>query len=1188
MYLKRIELFGFKSFADRTELEFKPGVTVVVGPNGSGKSNVADSVRWVLGEQSAKSLRGAKMEDVIFSGSETRKPLSYGEVSLTLDNSDGTLPLDYSEITVTRRVYRSGESEFLINKQACRLKDITELFMDTGLGREAYSIIGQGKIEEILSSKPEDRRGILEEAAGIVKYKNRKKEAVRKLEETEHNLVRIQDIMAEIERQLDPLAQQAEKAKEYKAIREELTGKEIATYVYMLENIHEEWTRLNAQIEELKQEETMLAVQVNELEVEIEKLKWSIHEDEEKLDGWQAELLQLTEELEKVEGQKGVLLERKKHTSTTLRELQEKLDLLSDRKEKLKQEEGIERDKLEKIARAVQETEQHLAALVEEYQQLHPDLEEKIEDLKGDYIELLNEQAALNNERRFYEQTIQQITQKLSHLASEKHHFLEENKAVEEKFTRQQELTRALSETIQQKEAHLIELVSQYERQLERLQKKEEKWRHDHQQLDKLNHRLKFLLDMKADFAGYFQGVKEVLKAREKGLAGIHGAVAELVQVPKKYQLAIEIALGASLQYIVVENEQAAREAIQYLKDNRLGRATFLPLPVLKPKLLSPRELQLLTKADGVIGLAMDLIQYSPQYHNLFSHLLGQVIVTQDLKLANQLARQMGYRYRFVTLDGDLVNPGGSMTGGSVRQTGANLLGRDEEIKELNREIKRGEQALAELNRDMEQEKERIKQQKEAITACQEEIKELKEREVREKAALSDFHYAKERIKERLEVWEKERESLEKEEQDVLAKQQQNKERLLSLGEQINRLEEQIKRLEKEKETRESSLAEKQEEITQLRITLARQKQEYEEKERRVKQLEDQQEEVSMEWDRTTQLLEHLSSDLKHQHQEETGLEADLHKKKAERAELTQLIETTRTKRQEKQHKIEEIEMKLRHFRLEHKQVKEEIHRQEVKANRLDVELENYLTLLREEYELSYELAKERYPLPAPYEQVKKEVEQLKEKLHSLGEVHLGSIEEYQRLNERYQFLSEQEQDLQQAKQSLYELIAEMDETMSQRFHETYLAVREQFQQVFKELFGGGRADLILSEPDNLLTTGLEIIAEPPGKKLQHLDLLSGGERALTAIAILFAILRVKPVPFCILDEVEAALDEANVHRFAQFLKEFSKQTQFIVITHRKGTMEGADVLYGITMQESGVSKLVSVKLEEKESFISA
>jgi chromosome segregation protein len=1188
MYLKRIELYGFKSFADRTELEFVPGVTAVVGPNGSGKSNVSDSIRWVLGEQSAKSLRGAKMEDIIFAGSDTRKAVNYAEVGLTLENADRSLDVDYSEVTVTRRVYRSGDSEFFINKQSCRLKDITELFMDTGLGKEAYSIIGQGRIEEILSTKSEDRRGIFEEAAGVVKYKSRKKDAERKLDETEGNLVRLQDIIFEIEEQLSPLKEQAEKAARYKSIKSELTTKEIATYVYLIESLHHKWEEASSLLIELQQKEQNLGFQVNREDAKLEQTKWNISQIEEQLDSLQQQLLLVTEAVEKLEGQREVIKERTRNFSTNKQEVVEKLQTLSHRKRELDQELEVENGKKLAIQKVVQQSQKNLLEEEKALADMVQNVDERLDRLKGDYIELLNEQASMKNELRHLDQFIDQYTQKIDHLNRDHGRFVDERNQLIQEITRKEEdITQVSAKVLTIREEYQGLLHSKKDQQ-QGIEKLEETYRHYLNQLEKLKSRKSFLQDMKEEFTGFFQGVKEVLKSRESHLRGIDGAIAELIKVPKEYEIAIETALGASLQHVVTQDEESARKAIAFLKQRKLGRATFLPRNVIKSREISQSDLHTLKQSPSFVGLAHHLISYDEKMSNVIGNLLGHVIVTKELKEANQLAKQLHYRFRFVTLDGDLVNVGGSMTGGSVKQNQSNLLGREREIELLTAEIMKADNAINEK-------KEEITAKKDLVIQFEKDLEHLstqgefqKEQEQRLKEELSQILFSKKRLDEKLEIYDQDYTSFQSELTQSKTKKVTYLKSIQEFHHETSRIEREIKELESMKKEKQITKEEKNQQITQLKVELARNVQECEGLQRNVERLEHSKKQLDYDLSETQQNLLRLEGDLGQQDDQVDELEALIKEKKEEKDQLSITIEEDRQKRKKEQHEQEHLEILIKQYRKEWRTVEDLAHQEEVKANRLDVELDNYLNLLREEYELSFELAKERYPLEQDYDIVKREVDELKRQLAQLGSVHLGAIEEYDRLVERYDFLKRQEEDLQSAKETLYRVISEMDEEMTKRFEATFDQVRVQFLDVFQQLFGGGRADLLLTNPEKLLTTGVDIVAQPPGKKLQHLALLSGGERALTAMALLFAILRVKPVPFCVLDEVEAALDEANVSRFAQYLREFSKQTQFIVITHRKGTMEGADVLYGVTMQESGVSKLVSVKLEDRSRVMPA
>lgn len=1188
MYLKRLELYGFKSFADRTELEFVPGVTAVVGPNGSGKSNVSDSIRWVLGEQSAKSLRGAKMEDIIFAGSDTRKPVNYGEVTLVLDNSDQSLPIDYDEVAITRRVYRSGESEYLLNKQTCRLKDITELFMDTGLGKEAYSIIGQGRIEEILSTKAEDRRGIFEEAAGVVKYKSRKKEAERKLDETEGNLVRIQDIIYEIEDQLEPLKDQAEKAKTYQELKKELTAKEISTYVYSIEMLHQKWEQASQALEQLKEQQNECSVQVNQEDAKLQQVKWHHSQLEQKLEQFQQELLEVTEEVERLEGQREVLRERKKNFSTNKEQMKEKLAFLQERRVQHQEKLAEEKQAMQKVERSVEETDQQLRALENTLNQYAFNVDERLEQLKGDYIEILNEQASLKNEMRHTEQTIQQNEHRIGKLHAEHQTSIEERLELKQAVQDKEEQVRGLSLEIDQARQAYQQLMVQRKDIVFHAEQDEEKLRDYMNQLEKLKARRQFLVETKEEFNGFFQGVKEVLKARKTSLAGIDGAVAELIKVPKELELAIETALGAALQHIVVEDEAAARAAIQFLKMRKLGRATFLPRSVMKARSLGPAELSVLQQSDQFVGVAQGLIQYEPMYEQVVGNLLGHVIIMKDLKAANECAKRLQYRFRFVTLDGDIVNPGGSMTGGSQKQNQANLLGRDREIERLGIELAKAGEAIAEKKEELQQERFRVQEIDQELEQLRAKGEELKEVEQRCKEELHALQFSLRHLDDKLRLFDEDMLSYTTEKEQATQRKLEAEEKLANFVQEIGRLEQEMKELEQAKKDSAQVKEEKSQEMTQLKVELASKLQELNGLQKNVERLEAEQQELEQEWAEVEQQLQYLEGNLTQQHDAGDALDVSIEESQAQKDHLSEQIMLLRQERKTLQQEGEELEIKLKELRRELRAFEEEAHKEEVQVNRLDVELENYLTLLREEYELSYEGAKEKYPLLDEYDIVKREVERLKRDIQQLGTVNLGAIEEYERIVERYDFLKRQEDDLIQAKTTLYEVISEMDEEMTKRFKETFDLVRIQFMDVFQQLFGGGRADLLLSEPDNLLDTGVDIVAQPPGKKLQHLALLSGGEKALTAIALLFAILRVKPVPFCVLDEVEAALDEANVSRFAHYLREFREKTQFIVITHRKGTMEGADVLYGITMQESGVSNLVSVRLEESDKIATA
>lgn len=1186
MYLKRLEIVGFKSFADRTELEFVPGVTAVVGPNGSGKSNVSDAIRWVLGEQSAKSLRGAKMEDIIFAGSDTRKPVNFAEVSLTLDNTDRSLDLEYSEVTVTRRVYRSGDSEYYINKRSCRLKDIMELFMDTGVGKEAYSIIGQGRIEEILSTKAEDRRGIFEEAAGIVKYKSRKREAEKKLDETEQNLVRIHDIVSEINEQVGPLKEQAEKAKAYQEFSKQLRTHEVALYVQQIEATHEKWEEANQRVARLQQELIQLSTQASTREADLEQAKYKVNQIDQSIEELQQILLTVSEETEKVEGQREVLRERQRNLVANRQQTMEQLHRLTEKQHAVENE--LE-EELKRQAQAKANLDVVQASLDEvgvQYAELIQLATDDVDQLKSDYFEKLNEMANLRNEIRHQQQLTQTNQARIDRLSQEKSKLDQEEEQRLLKLEQYQQELIQIEESIQGTLATYKELIEASKTQGEQVEQARLSLRKEEQRRESAKSRLDLIKEMQAEFSGFQQGVKEILKAREKGMKGIHGAVAELIKVPEKVETAVEVALGGALQNVVVDDEASGREAIAYLKKNNLGRATFLPLSVIKSRTLQDSDRRQLAQASGVVGIASELVQFEAKYQAIVESMLGTVIVTQTLEQANQVARTLGYRYRVVTLDGDIVNAGGSMTGGALKKNTSNLLGRGRQAEELETTLVEVDQAIVKLREQIG----RLQEESQSIEVRQEELRSLGEnlrlKEQELKGRVQQVESEGKSLNERLYLTSQDLEGYIKEIQDAQAKLIQLDEKLQTLTQEEQQLNQAITYAEAKRQEQLSSKEEMNEKITSLKVKAAQVKQEYQSRQEQVKRLSEQLTSLKAEWEEANRTL--LSYDeLEGTNETSTSeLDAKISELRQDKDRVSGLIQERRNERATLFANQEQIEREVKEIRKQVKGLEDILHQEEVKKNRFDVELDHLLNKLSEEYELSYELAKQKYPPQAEMAEQQQIVGKLKKEIAALGTVNLGAIEEYERLSERMHFLSDQEADLNEAKSMLYQVIQEIDEEMSRRFKETFEEIREQFQDVFVQLFGGGRADLVLSNPENLLETGIDIVAQPPGKKLQNLALLSGGERAFTAMALLFAILRVKPVPFCVLDEVEAALDEANVSRFAEYMHHFSQQTQFICVTHRKGTMESADVLYGITMQEGGVSKLVSVKLEDTKKII--
>jgi chromosome segregation protein len=1186
MFLKRLDIIGFKSFAERIGVDFVPGVTAVVGPNGSGKSNITDAIRWVLGEQSAKSLRGSKMEDIIFAGSDTRKALNFAEVSLTLDNQDQGIGLDYNEVSVTRRVSRSGESEFYINKQPCRLKDIIDLFMDSGLGREAFSIISQGKVEEILNSKAEDRRTIFEEAAGVLKYKNRKKKAEVKLFETQDNLNRVNDILHELESQVEPLKIQASMAKDFLEKKEELENIEVALTVFEIEDLHKKWENLSKQLEEHQQEELKLSSDLQVKEAKIVETRDRITALDESITDLQNVLLHASEELEKLEGRKEVLKERKKNAAQNKEQLKTNITELTERISQLQKNRDMQAESVNELGEQVHSLQAKLKEKQEKLQLFTENIEEKIDSLKSEYIELLNQQAGAKNELKYIDQQLEQQERKSSRLDSENTKYIQERQIAQSKM---EQIQSSLAD-FQKQLADQVVAFRDQQRKLETVKnnyEKQEKMLYQaYQLLQQAKSRKEMLEEMEEDYSGFFQGVKEILKARDHKLKGIEGAVAELVTVPKEYETALETAFGGALQHIVVDTEQNARTAIQYLKQHSFGRATFLPLSVIKGRPLSAAQLSSIQNHPSLIGTAVSLVKFESRYAEVMNNLLGNVVITKDLKGANELAKILQYRCRLVTLEGDIVNPGGSMTGGAVKQKTSSLLTRKGELEDLKAKLVIMEEKTAGLEKTVKALKEEVQLTDQQLDEIRKNGEELRLNEQAVKGELREAELGVKNINERLAIYDLEKGQFSDEKNGLLKRKEELYKALETYQVNVTELDTQIVKLTEQKTSDLTSKETLTNEINDLKVEFASKNEQFTNIKERFTLTTEDLEESEKRLALYTEDLSLLSSEMTNSSSGEEQLEAAAKLKQQDKETTLQLITTRRQERLSLVDVLEDMELEAKELKRLHKGMIVVLKDEEVKINRLDVELENRLTHLREEYLLSFEGAKEQYPLTIPVEEARKKVKLIKLAIEELGSVNLGAIEEYERVSERYEFLNEQKSDLQEAKDTLYQVIEEMDIEMKKRFEQTFNGIREHFEPTFRALFGGGRADLVLTVPEDLLNTGVEIVAQPPGKKLQNLGLLSGGERALTAIALLFSILKVRPVPFCILDEVEAALDEANVYRFSQYLKQYSKETQFIVITHRKGTMEEADVLYGVTMQESGVSKLVSVRLEETKELV--
>ena len=1181
MYLKRIEIAGFKSFADRTKIEFEEGVTAVIGPNGSGKSNITEAIRWVLGEQSAKSLRGGKMPDIIFAGSESRKQLNIAEVTVVLDNTDNYLPLGFSEVSVTRRYRRTGESDFFINKKACRLKDIQDLFMDSGLGKESFSIISQGKVEAIFASKPEDRRGIFEEAAGVLKYKQRKRKAEQKLFETEDNLSRVQDIIYELEDQLTPLAAQSEAAKEFLALKKELTATDVSLTVAKIKQTRDSWESAKTDFEELSKTVEEKSRFIQQTEQQLGTLREKRGSLDEQLETGQQQLLHLSEALKQAEGQKALLSERSKNTQKTSAEYRETLNEQRKKKDdaqaNLQEVQTQQADKqTEKVA--LEEKIQQLTNEAEKYKKSPKEL---LEDLRGTYVELMQESANVSNELKYLERQYTQETAKNQQNVTRFEALRDQLEELTEQQSAAQTKTKTLEAQLTEEQENYRRLAEEKNVSQQQLQKEQQLMYDMMSQVQQARARQKSLQEIQENYSGFYQGVRSVLQHKEQ-LSGIVGAVAELIEVPEKYTLAIETALGASAQHIIVENEKDARQGITFLKKQRSGRGTFLPLTTIKPRSLGAHHYQAIKDVDGFLGIASELVSFSENVAPVMQNLLGAIVIARDLDSANLLARQLRYQVRIVSLDGDVMNAGGSMTGGATKQGNrGNLFNQGHELAEWTKryeEINQALQAKEAFVRDLQakiadqtESLETLRTQGEQTRLAYQEAQSSEERVATELTRLqkeqSLFSYEAKELESFLNDYQVQKETLEFKQVELKTQQDKINQEIQQLNEESDQLEEKRAGINAELSRLQADYAVLDERLLYL--------------ERQALGFEEQINELTNQIVNLENQLLALSSDSSDHEESEESLTQRLTELATAREHLQEQLAVWKEMRQSLQQQVDQADSELTEANREQKQLLARQSQADVQKNRYELKLDNALAYLQEEYSLTFEGAEAQADPEIDQQVAQTEVSRLKQAIEKLGPVNLNAIEQYQQVEERYDFLTTQRDDLLSAKEQLFETMDEMDDEVKTRFFTTFQAIREKFNVVFPNMFGGGRAELVLTDPDDLLNTGIEIEAQPPGKKLQSLSLLSGGERALTAIALLFSIIQVRPVPFCVLDEVESALDEANVARFGRYLSAFQNDTQFIVVTHRKGTMEAADVLYGVTMQESGVSKIISVRLEE-------
>ncbi|MGQ4031100.1 chromosome segregation protein SMC [Streptococcus suis] len=1177
MYLKSIEMQGFKSFADKTKVVFDRGVTAVVGPNGSGKSNITESLRWALGESSAKSLRGGKMPDVIFSGTESRKALNYASVVVTLDNSTGFIANKQKEIKVERHIYRSGDSEYLIDGQKVRLRDIHDLFMDTGLGRDSFSIISQGRVEAIFNSKPEERRAIFEEAAGVLKYKTRKKETESKLAQAQDNLDRLDDIIYELDNQVKPLEKQAQTAKKFLELDGQRKELYLNVLVAQLSLGKEKLSEKEAELESVKTELTSYYKQRSELEQENLNLKEKRHRLSEQLEREQAVLLDLTKLISDLERKIEVHKLESSQNESSRQEAQARLENLLTRREQSAEQIEQKQETLAQLDSSLSSLKDDIAAVDKEISYFSEDPDQVLDHLREQYVALMQEEAEASNSLTKIQQDIanqislsESKSEDLARLQTEKQTAQEVLDKSRKSLEEADHVLRQLLESYQTKKTELDQVQTAYQAEQGRL----------FDLLDQLKGKQARQSSLEAilkNHSNFYAGVKAVLQAAPS-LGGIIGAVSEQLTFDTRYQTALEIALGGASQNVIVEDEATAKRAIAFLKEKRQGRATFLPLTTIKPRQLSGQQVSLLESSEGFLGLASDLVTYQPNLDAIFQNLLGTIAIFDSIDHANQAARATKFQVRMVTMDGAEIRPGGAFAGGSNRNNSTTfikpeldaLLG---EIAELSSQLQEQESLVAAKKTSLDQTREAL----ETIKAEGEEARlnqqsaRIHQEQAENRLAQLSAQYDLQMSQVSPTILTELEEAAAKEEVNVQALN----EKKLALDQQINQvrdnrdsIQESLQKL----QTQKGQLTLEQAELTsQLRFEQTDLRRLQEEKvvaDKEISLLEDM-------IDQKLEALEDTSIEI---------LEEQLQAASDKQNQTNQILIRLKFELEDIDGQFEDLEERLQQARTKNDDLIRKQAKLEADCEQAGDKLRTLLGNLTEHFKLSFEAAQSQAKEVENLAVAEQSLKDLERAIRALGPVNLDAIEQYDEVNNRLTFLNEQRTDILSARDLLLDTIHEMDDEVKERFKVTFEAIRESFKQTFKQMFGGGSADLILTEGD-LLTAGVEISVQPPGKKIQSLNLMSGGEKALSALALLFSIIRVKTIPFVILDEVEAALDEANVKRFGDYLNRFDKESQFIVVTHRKGTMAAADAMYGVTMQESGVSKIVSVKLKDVEKL---
>ena len=1182
MYLKRLEMYGFKSFADKTVLDFIPGITTVIGPNGSGKSNISDCIRWVLGEQSMKSLRGAKSEDIIFAGTQNRRALGYAEASIVIDNSDSKLPIEYNEVIVTRRIYRTGESGYFINKTPCRLKDVLELFMDTGIGKDGYSIVGQGKIDEILSNKSEDRRHIFEEAAGIVKYRTRKEESEKKLEQTKLNLLRINDIITEIEANIEPLKLQSEKAKKFLSLRDELRNIEVGLFLYNIDNYKKQMESLAENIDVLETQKVKEDEILNNLQEEKDTLRELVDSLIEEIEKTQNLGFEGNQKKEQYNSEIGICNERISNNKENYERFAKEIEELELRNKELEEEKTQKQEKKdnlsnnrEKFETELKEKEEELAKYSKTLTDKELEIEEKkqivqknIDDKYEVVAEINTEKANLDNlGKREIElkKDMQETISELDAARTNKADLAKDFYAIEKDRNDKNKVLDSMKDEREKSSGKLKDFETRINTYQSKYRIKEA--------------RLKFLIETEKEKEGYTRSVKLLIEATEKDSSlnkGVHGVLANLISVDKEYETAIEMSLGPVIQNIVTDTEEEAKKLVNYLRDNKLGRASFLPLTSVKGQKISGVNAK---GIDGMIGVASDLVKTDKKYQEIILNLLGKTVVVEDIDAAVKLAKQNQYKFKIVTLKGDVINPSGAISGGSVQEKTVSILGRGKEIKALESELVKIEEKIKKAEKEKEEYESSISEILAKFEEEQSKIQELEIEYATEKQKLDNLDLEISKLEAKLAKIKQDIEDIKVERENNLNKQKELDDKIAAMDEQNKELNIVIEEFTASNKDNQKYIDDLNFDITNLKISVSS----FDES---ALSIEEMMERINQDITKNQNSINSKTEARTKIENDNVDLEMKIEEIKDKIVELekeilgsTERVEKLKEERIVKNEKLVNAEKNIEEQTEKIETIKNQISKLDLKKAKIELELNQVIDKMWEEYELTPNNA-EGIEMAENPQEVQKQVNKIRAEIRDLGSINVDAIKEYKEIKDRYDFMCEQRLDLEDSSNKLKKVIEEMTETMQKQFKEQFKIINKNFGEVFVELFGGGKAELILADETNILECGIDIAVQPPGKKLQNMMLLSGGEKAFTAIALLFAILKMNPAPFCVLDEIEAALDDVNVYRFADYLKKFAKDSQFLVITHRKGTMEAADTVYGITMEEKGISKLLSMKLK--------